>query len=681
MDLKQRIEEFSSVASNLTELQSLNAEVAELKTRIEEAMKRVKVENGKIVNPNDQVFIDRLTALRTDAEKRVAEAATKFNESKTQAVETLRQEVDAELSTYRMAGERGYETQSEAMDRVGNPYMTGKNEVEMKNYERTATISRINEAIEANREKLAEAQAEMDKAIAEGKSYMEIKKLSRTVAAIEADIKIGEATKAKFETPFRAIEDNEVEYNAVYNVVEASTIQATIDALHELEEIQETSIPVETRYKDMQDKAKALVSQKNEAQATIARLKKMLDEGKIGKDYVESTKARITELEQEVKDCEAQEKENADKMKKLEEEHGLKPEKPAKPEKTPMEQYDEMEALKKQTEQQIAEKTADLKKLDEELAEHPEKAEEIKAQKAKLEAELAVLEKGKEAAEKSMTELDTKYKLGRGKGKGDDGKGGAGKGDGTGTGKGDDSGKPKTPEEQLQALVAEQEKLDDALKAKEAEISKKRQEAADEKDPDKSKALSQELAELRKEYDKIRVDKNKVKIQIGTLEKKIKDDEEAAKNGGQKPVPVYGDEYYESQGVLKKAQLKAEAYEAATGTKPGFFKKILLTLPSNMYSKKAADMLTAGQIKPIAGDEELIAKVAEAKAAEAAKAASKGGKAADPLDTLTPEQKAAAQAAAAKAGKDAAAKGEAGKGEGQPGSAKTGPEKDAGDAR
>lgn len=374
MDLKQRIEDLEAVQASLEELRKLNAEIEQLNVQIEEAMKRVKVVDGNIVNSNDQVFIERLTTNRAKVEARRTEVAARFNDSKMKAVEALRDEVDAELSTYRMAGERGYETQSEAMDRVGNPYMTGKNEVEMKNYERQMRIARAQEAKEKNEAALAELEEQIAEAV-KNRAHFSLNVLNEKKAGLMTDIQIAQSVIDSMSTPYKAIEEHEAEYDAVYNVwksmedildpekqdavVEASTIQATIDALHELEEIQEASRPVETRYKEMQDKAKALEVQKAEAKQAIENIKKGLENGTITGQYVESSKARLAELEQEVKDCEAQEKENADKMKKLEEEHGLKPEEPEKP---ATQQYDEMENLKKQTETQIAEKTADLKK-------------------------------------------------------------------------------------------------------------------------------------------------------------------------------------------------------------------------------------------------------------------------------------------------------------------------------
>lgn len=695
MDLKQRIEELTELQESLQALRAANEEELKAREAFKQADERAKKENDVIVNDIERRNVELLQHRHEAAQKRVQEASTKFNELREKTVDSVHQDVNAELELYRESGE---EQEMSVLDRIrtiGTPYGNVKDNVQRQNLERRSAVYRMEEKQEEYQKEMEDVDKRIDEALVQGADDTAIKKLEREKAAIETKIKRVQMAIKNMSKPFKSMEENEAEYTKLYEiwqsledimdpdkqdaVVEAESIEATINALKELGDIQEAAIPAQVRYDALKDQKADLQAKKAEAREAIENIKKGLANGTIKGQYVETSKARLAELEAEVAEYEAQEKECTAKMEKLEKEEGIKPE------VTPMQQYEQMEALKKQTEQQIAEKTADLEKVKAEIAAHPEKAEELKARQAQLEAELAVLEKGKVAAEERMTELNDKYKLGQDKGKGKGEGDGAGKGEGEGSGKGegegsgkgegDGAGKPKTLQDQLKEAEAEFAEVDSKVKKLNAEINAKKQLETIETDPDKRKTLGEELKRLTDECAEATRTQIQLRGKIGSLSKQIKAEEEAKK--GPKPVPVYGDEYYESQGIFKKAQLKAEAFEAATGTKPGFFKRMLLALPSNEYSKKAAEMLTRGDIKPIAGDEELIKKVAEAKAAEAAEAekAAKKGKEADPFDTLSPEEKAKAE----KAAREAAAK-SAGKGEGEP--AKEGPEKeDSGDAR
>lgn len=686
MDLKQRIEELTELQESLQALRAANEEELKAREAFKQADERAKKENDVIVNDIERRNVELLQHRHEAAQKRVQEASTKFNELREKTVEAVHQDVNAELELYRESGE---EQEMSVLDRIrtiGTPYGNVKDNVQRQNLERRSAVYRMEEKQEEYQKEMEDVDKRIDEALVQGADDTAIKKLEREKAAIETKIKRVQMAIKNMSKPFKSMEENEAEYTKLYEiwqsledimdpdkqdaVVEAESIEATINALKELGDIQEAAIPAQVRYDALKDQKADLQAKKAEASEAIENIKKGLANGTIKGQYVETSKARLAELELEVAEYEAQEKECTAKMEKLEKEEGIKPE------VTPMQQYEQMEALKNQTEQQIAEKTLDLEKVKAEIADHPEKAEELKARQAQLEAELAVLEKGKVAAEERMTELNDKYKLGQDKGKGKGEGDGAGKGEGEGSGKGEGegSGKPKTLQDQLKEAEAEFADVDSKVKKLNAEINAKKQLETIETDPDKRKTLGEELKRLTDECAEATRTQIQLRGKIGSLSKQIKAEEEAKK--GPKPVPVYGDEYYESQGIFKKAQLKAEAFEAATGTKPGFFKRMLLALPSNEYSKKAAEMLTRGDIKPIAGDEELIKKVAEAKAAEAAEAekAAKKGKEADPFDTLSPEEKAKAEKAAREAAKAA------GKGEGEP--AKEGPEKeDSGDAR
>lgn len=686
MDLKQRIEELTELQESLQALRAANEEELKAREAFKQADERAKKENDVIVNDIERRNVELLQHRHEAAQKRVQEASTKFNELREKTVEAVHQDVNAELELYRESGE---EQEMSVLDRIrtiGTPYGNVKDNVQRQNLERRSAVYRMEEKQEEYQKEMEDVDKRIDEALVQGADDTAIKKLEREKAAIETKIKRVQMAIKNMSKPFKSMEENEAEYTKLYEiwqsledimdpdkqdaVVEAESIEATINALKELGDIQEAAIPAQVRYDALKDQKADLQAKKAEASEAIENIKKGLANGTIKGQYVETSKARLAELEVEVAEYEAQEKECTAKMEKLEKEEGIKPE------VTPMQQYEQMEALKNQTEQQIAEKTLDLEKVKAEIADHPEKAEELKARQAQLEAELAVLEKGKVAAEERMTELNDKYKLGQDKGKGKGEGDGAGKGEGEGSGKGEGegSGKPKTLQDQLKEAEAEFADVDSKVKKLNAEINAKKQLETIETDPDKRKTLGEELKRLTDECAEATRTQIQLRGKIGSLSKQIKAEEEAKK--GPKPVPVYGDEYYESQGIFKKAQLKAEAFEAATGTKPGFFKRMLLALPSNEYSKKAAEMLTRGDIKPIAGDEELIKKVAEAKAAEAAEAekAAKKGKEADPFDTLSPEEKAKAEKAAREAAKAA------GKGEGEP--AKEGPEKeDSGDAR
>lgn len=695
MDLKQRIEELTELQESLQALRAANEEELKAREAFKQADERAKKENDVIVNDIERRNVELLQHRHEAAQKRVQEASTKFNELREKTVGDVHQDVNAELELYRESGEEQEMSVEDRIRTIGTPYGNVKDNVQRQNLERRSAVYRMEEKLEEYQKEMEDVDKKVDEALAQGADDTAIKKLEREKAAIETKIKRVQMAIKNVSQPFKSMEENEAEYSKLYEiwqsledimdpdkqdaVVEAESIEATINALKELGDIQEAAIPAQVRYDALKDQKADLQAKKAEAREAIENIKKGLANGTIKGQYVETSEARLAELEAEVAEYEAQEKECTAKMEKLEKEEGIKPE------VTPMQQYEQMEALKKQTEQQIAEKTADLEKVKAEITAHPEKAEELKAKQAQLEAELAVLEKGKVAAEERMTELNDKYKLGQDKGKGKGEGDGAGKGEGEGSGKGEGegsgkgegegSGKPKTLQDQLKEAEAEFADVDSKVKKLNAEINAKKQLETIETDPDKRKTLGEELKRLTDECAEATRTQIQLRGKIGSLSKQIKAEEEAKK--GTKPVPVYGDEYYESQGIFKKAQLKAEAFEAATGTKPGFFKRMLLALPSNEYSKKAAEMLTRGDIKPIAGDEELIKKVAEAKAAEAAEAekAAKKGKEADPFDTLSPEEKAKAE----KAAREAAAKA-AGKGEGE--SAKEGPEKEeSGDAR
>lgn len=700
MDLKQRIEELTELQESLQALRAANEEELKAREAFKQADERAKKENDVIVNDIERRNVELLQHRHEAAKSKAEEAATKFTELREKTVDSVHQDVNAELELYRESGidpEISVEDKIRKIgtpDGVGFPYGNVKDNVQRQNLERRSAVYRMEGKMAEYQAEMDDVDAKVDEALTRGADDLEIKKLEREKAAIETKIKRVQMAIKNMSKPFKSMEENEAEYSKLYEiwqsledimdpdkqdaVIEAESIEATINALKELGDIQEAAIPAQVRYDALKDQKADLQAKKAEASEAIENIKKGLANGTIKGQYVETSKARLAELEVEVAEYEAQEKECTAKMEKLEKEEGIKPE------VTPMQQYEQMEALKNQTEQQIAEKTLDLEKVKAEIADHPEKAEELKARQAQLEAELAVLEKGKVAAEERMTELNDKYKLGQDKGKGKGEGDGAGKGEGEGSGKGEGegsgkgegegSGKPKTLQDQLKEAEAEFADVDSKVKKLNAEINAKKQLETIETDPDKRKTLGEELKRLTDECAEATRTQIQLRGKIGSLSKQIKAEEEAKK--GPKPVPVYGDEYYESQGIFKKAQLKAEAFEAVTGKKPGFLKRVLLGLPSNVYSKKAAEMLTRGDIKPIAGDEELIKKVAEAKAAEAAEAekAAKKGKEADPFDTLSPEEKAKAEKAAREAAKAA------GKGEGEP--AKEGPEKeDSGDAR
>ncbi len=704
MDLKQRIEELTALQESLQALRAAKEEEAKAREAYNQADQNAKKENDVIVSDIERRNVELLQHRHEAAKKRAEEAATKFTELREKTVEAVHQDVNAELELYRESGEEQEMSVEDRMRTIGTPYGNVKDNVQRQNLERRSAVYRMEEKLEEHQKEMDDVDKRIDEALAQGADDGAIKKLEREKAAIGTKIKRVQMAIKNFSQPFKSMEENEAEYNKLYEIwksmedimdpdkqdvlVETESIEATINAIKELGDIQEAAIPAQVRYDALKDQKADLQAKKAEAKEAIENIKKGLANGTIKGQYVETSKARLAELEAEVAEYEAQEKECAAKMEKLEKEEGIKPE------ATPMEQYEAMENLKKQTEQQIAEKTADLEKIKAELAAHPEKAEELKAKQAQLESELAVLEKGKSAAEARMTELNDKYKLGQdigkgegaGKGEGDgagkgegDGTGkgegdgtGKGEGDGSGKGEGDGAGKPKTPQDELKEVEAEFADVDSKVKKLNAEINAKKQLETIETDPDKRKALGEELKRLTDECAEATRKQIQLRGKIGSLTKQIKAEEEAKK--APKPVPIIGDEYYESKGIFGKAKLKAEAFEAATGTKPGFFKRMLLALPSNEYSKKAADMLTAGQIKPIAGDEELIKEAAEKRAADAAAAeAAKAGKGADPFATLTPEQKAEAE----KAAREAAAK--AGEAKAEP--AKDDPAKDSGDAR
>lgn len=623
MDLKQRIEELTALQESLQALRAAKEEEAKAREAYNQADQNAKKENDVIVSDIERRNVELLQHRHEAAKKRAEEAATKFTELREKTVEAVHQDVNAELELYRESGEEQEMSVEDRMRTIGTPYGNVKDNVQRQNLERRSAVYRMEEKLEEHQKEMDDVDKRIDEALAQGADDGAIKKLEREKAAIGTKIKRVQMAIKNFSQPFKSMEENEAEYNKLYEIwksmedimdpdkqdvlVETESIEATINAIKELGDIQEAAIPAQVRYDALKDQKADLQAKKAEAKEAIENIKKGLANGTIKGQYVETSKARLAELEAEVAEYEAQEKECAAKMEKLEKEEGIKPE------ATPMEQYEAMENLKKQTEQQIAEKTADLEKIKAELAAHPEKAEELKAKQAQLESELAVLEKGKSAAEARMTELNDKYKLGQDIGKGEGA--GKGEGDGSGKGEGDGAGKPKTPQDELKEVEAEFADVDSKVKKLNAEINAKKQLETIETDPDKRKALGEELKRLTDECAEATRKQIQLRGKIGSLTKQIKAEEEAKK--APKPVPIIGDEYYESKGIFGKAKLKAEAFEAATGTKPGFFKRMLLALPSNEYSKKAADMLTAGQIKPIAGDEELIKEAAEKRAADA----------------------------------------------------------------
>ncbi len=653
MDLKQRIEELTALQESLQALRAAKEEEAKAREAYNQADQNAKKENDVIVSDIERRNVELLQHRHEAAKKRAEEAATKFTELREKTVEAVHQDVNAELELYRESGEEQEMSVEDRMRTIGTPYGNVKDNVQRQNLERRSAVYRMEEKLEEHQKEMDDVDKRIDEALAQGADDGAIKKLEREKAAIGTKIKRVQMAIKNFSQPFKSMEENEAEYNKLYEIwksmedimdpdkqdvlVETESIEATINAIKELGDIQEAAIPAQVRYDALKDQKADLQAKKAEAKEAIENIKKGLANGTIKGQYVETSKARLAELEAEVAEYEAQEKECAAKMEKLEKEEGIKPE------ATPMEQYEAMENLKKQTEQQIAEKTADLEKIKAELAAHPEKAEELKAKQAQLESELAVLEKGKSAAEARMTELNDKYKLGQD----------IGKGEGAGKGEGDGAGKPKTDEEKIQALAAERYKLDKVWTLINEEISAINSKLHEEKDPEKIKLLSAQITELRNRYVDVNRNKTMVSTQIESLIEKIVDAEIAANSGNNQLIPSQkGSEYYESLGVIGKAKVKAEAYEAATGTKPGFFRRALLMLPSNNYSQKAAQMLETGEVQPLAEDAENLKKEAEKVAAEKKAAAIEAAKK-EPLKMLTPEQKTEAEQLAAKEAREA----------------------------
>lgn len=210
----------------------------------------------------------------------------------------------------------------------------------------------------------------------------------------------------------------------------------------------------------------------------------------------------------------------------------------------------------------------------------------------------------------------------------------------------------------MKELAAERYKLEKVWAMINDEINAITHQLTEEKDPEKIKLLNEKRAELRNQYAAINVKKNVVNTQIEAVVEKIVDAEIAANGGNNQLIPAQkGAEYYDSVGVFGKAKLKSQAYEAATGTKPGFFRKALLMLPSNNYSQKAAEMLESGTVQPLEQDAENLMKEAEKQAAEKrAEAIAQGKK--DAVKVLTPEVKAEAEEAAKKEVQDVIAKAE-----------------------
>lgn len=663
MDVKQRIEELTKLSESLNALKLANEEEAKAREAFEQADANARKENGVIVSDIERRNVERLQHIQEAAAKRRDEVAASFRDLREKAVDTLHDEVNAELELYRESGEVGYATQSEAMERVGDPYATNKTEIEMQNIERRKIVYRMDEKLDEHKAKLAEIQAKIDEALAKG-DIDSVEQLNHDKADIESIIQRVTLARNKMAVPFKSIDDNEAEYNVLYglwqsmedimdpareDVLTAESIESTIQALKDLEYIQESVTPAQERYDALRDRQAELQAKKADAKQAIENIKKGLADGTIKGQYVETSKARMAELEAEVAAYEKEEQENAEKMARLEKEEGVKA---GEKEKPATEQYDELKDLKKLTEQQIAAKKEDLKKVEEELAAHPDKADELNAKKSVLEGEIATLETYKAKTEQAITDLKAKYKelsdgeQEQGDSKKGDQQGEQGepkKGEEHGDGSGEGQNKPRT----VEAIRAEQEELKKQIDNYRKQIDELRDKLyEDNAQTDESKKLSpEERKALMDQISQLESEKKPLEERRTACTKEII---EIGRQGKEKEKPKAvslvrdGKEYYKSVNLIGRTKLKIAAYEADHG-KAGMFKKMLLFLPSNQYSEKAASMLEAGTISPLPTDVPMLREARRVEEQEAKKASR------DPFETLTPEQRKAAEKAAREA--------------------------------
>ena len=313
MNLEKRKEEIENMKNEFSKIRELRKVADEASKRFQEMQKLVE-------NSTDDNDKRRLEFLKNEMEKAVKnwnEQKSKVFEMKNNLEDSMLREIGQELSLYR---ENNSSYATDNLDRL--------------NKEQSAQ-----RAVYKNREKIDKLQEELDKAN-EKKDYTEIERLSKEIAGLKVDVQHGEEIIAQLRVPFKSIEGNRAEYDALYSLKSSLEkmksmnerhwsevgFNEEIKAIETIEAIREEKIPVEERYASLKDKKNEASKNKAQAKKLIESLKEKLAKGEIDKKYVNSVKARIEEVKEELKNYEAQENEYTEKMKNLEEKHNLKSE-------------------------------------------------------------------------------------------------------------------------------------------------------------------------------------------------------------------------------------------------------------------------------------------------------------------------------------------------------------------
>jgi len=626
MDLEKRIEEISKVRSQFAEMRTLRIAADNAAKKWEQATADArKNADGKVENENDQRRIDMLEHAMKKAQAKLADANKKFTEDKSKLETELLAEVNQELSVYREKGDDL--STEEATKRWGMP-TAGATTIDAQNYDNRQTVNRIESQkqkhvdelkdVEADideilkngdKEVLAKIKAQKDKELDQIEAQLEntdynseemtalmnnrtrlmselekvqdnpLEYLKSLKGELEINIKRCDIAIAKFSVPYKAMEDNQAEYDALFEFKSAVEKMSKIDpkhyneqgfdaeikALESIAEAREENIPAEDRYSDLKGKKAAASKKKIEAKNTIESLKEKLAKGKIGKDYVDSVRARIEELKGEVSAYEKQEQEYAGKMQKLEEKYNLKPE------PTAMEKYEKQVEQYKKLQEIESKKQAELDKVNEKLKNDPDN-KTLQEQKEKLDKDLAKIKAAKPKIEKDIEEA--KKLLGiddKGKGKGDDD-------DDKGKGKGDDDDKGKGKGDD-----------DDKGKGK-----------GDDDDKGKGKGDDDDKGKGKGDDD----DKGKGKG----------DDDDKGKGKGDEGK-ISATDYYSSLGLADKHKTKVQAWERWKGKDAGLLTKALMWLPRPGMKKISEQYLEEGYIDPLYDGVKLLGKGEEPKPA------------------------------------------------------------------
>lgn len=578
MDLEKRREELVNAKKEFSLLREARKVADDAEKAWEKAMNSVAKENGQIKDANDRRRVEALENAMKRAQAKVDEQNKKFTEMKAKTESEFLKEIGDELSLYR---ESNIADPANNIDRLN---------AERKNNAMTAQHSVWNKESE-----LKEIEEKLQDAIKKS-DYTTAQTLQSKKAELETDIAFAKNAIANLSQPYKSIEENQAEYDALYALKQEIEKMASMELYVKPEDLEA----------------------KRSARDGIQTLKEELAKGKVGEPGRAEKITRIRRLEAEVETYEAEEME---KMASIEmgfdaEIKALDAITEAREEAIPpQDRYNDLKTKKGDIQAKRNDAKSVIQTLKEKLAKGEIGANYVNSVRDRIK-ELEEEVKGYDAQEKEyaekMKDLEEKHNL-----------------------------KPQpTLMEQYEAMQKSYEKLQEMMTKKQVELAKINEDLA--KDPE-NKELQNKKSALEKDIAKLETGDKECKEKLEEYKKLlgIKDTEKESGKGdegkgdqggkgdkgdegkgdqgkgdqggkgdegkggqGDLPVEFNGEAYYKSLNLFDRYKMKLKAYEVRNGdgAKPkGILGKLGVWM-SPRYKGVAIRSLSNGGLKPIVGE-------------------------------------------------------------------------------